>query len=323
MADDDDTIVVQIEDSAKADGAAGGDEAVEALKAQYAELQARDAKRDEELAAARRREADATAAAERARKEATEAKTEAADSQSDAVSTGLQSAQAEADSGEAEYAAAMEKGDFAAAAKAQRKIAKAEARILRLDEAKTDLEARKASPDRAATQTRTEPPPDAFEAHVSKFTEPTARWMREHRDWVTDPKKSVLLTRAHNHALGEGLDPDTAEYFAHVETRIGLRKDANVAGNGKTPPRRGAAPPVAPVNGGGGAGSSGARMSDNEVTLSRREAAAATDGTHIWNYDDPSPQKRFKKGEPIGVQEFARRKRELTKQGAYDKSLME
>ena len=55
-----------------------------------------------------------------------------------------------------------------------------------------------------------------------------------------------------------------------------------------------------------------------EVRLTAREAQAAQDGTHVWNYDDPN--KKFKKGDPIGIQEFARRKRELTKQGAYDRT---
>jgi hypothetical protein len=78
---------------------------------------------------------------------------------------------------------------------------------------------------------------------------------------------------------------------------------------------RKASPPVAPVNG-NGASSSGSAAS--EVRLSKNEALSATDGTHVWNYDDPSGQNRWKKGQPIGVEEFARRKRELLKRGAYD-----
>ena len=81
--------------------------------------------------------------------------------------------------------------------------------------------------------------------------------------------------------------------------------------------------PVAPVNGGGGSGGAGNGAGAITVSLSKAEAAAATDGTLSWNYDDPSGNKRFKKGDPIGVQEFARRKREMKAQGLYDKSLTE
>lgn len=77
--------------------------------------------------------------------------------------------------------------------------------------------------------------------------------------------------------------------------------------------------PAAPVNGSGGSGGNGG----TEVVLTRGEAAAADDGTHVWNYDDPSPAKKFRKGDPIGRQEFARRKLALTKQGAYDRSYVE
>ena len=59
------------------------------------------------------------------------------------------------------------------------------------------------------------------------------------------------------------------------------------------------------------------------MRLTQGEARAATDGTLVWNYDDTSPQKRFKKGDAIGHQEMARRKQALQKQGAYDKSYTE
>jgi hypothetical protein len=75
---------------------------------------------------------------------------------------------------------------------------------------------------------------------------------------------------------------------------------------------------VAPV--GNSSANGGSPSSGNEVRLSAREAAAATDGTHVHNYDDPSGQKKYKKGDPIGIQEFARRKKKLQEQGAYDRT---
>ena len=59
------------------------------------------------------------------------------------------------------------------------------------------------------------------------------------------------------------------------------------------------------------------------MRLTPGEAASATDGILTWNYDDPSGQKRFKKGDAIGIQEFAQRKLALKQSGQYDKSLTE
>jgi hypothetical protein len=44
------------------------------------------------------------------------------------------------------------------------------------------------------------------------------------------------------------------------------------------------------------------------VSLTQGEIQNATDGTLQWNYDDPSGKNRWKKGDPIGVNEMARRK---------------
>jgi hypothetical protein len=298
------------------------DELVEQFKTQA------ETERQARLAAERREQAERQAR-EAAEKREQTANSAVAESQLDTVASGLAAAQTEADAATAAYQAAMEAGDFAAAAKAQRRIANAEAKIVRLDEAKADLEARKTAPADDAGKRRTEQATeprqqqtDPVEAYLAGRTEPTANWLRAHKDWITDPKKNAKLTGAHFDAVGEGLLPDTPEYFSHVETVLGLRKDGtNGSTNGKTPQKqiRRSTVPVAPVQASGG----GTNGGGTEVRLSKGEAAAATDGTHVYNYDDPSPQKKFKKGDPIGIQEFARRKLELTKQGAYDKSYVE
>jgi hypothetical protein len=130
---------------------------------------------------------------------------------------------------------------------------------------------------------------------IDRFSEPSRKWLKEHKDWIADPEKSGKLQKAHFHAIGEGLVPDSDEYFKHVEKRVGLR-DSD--GDNNVVIRR-------------------APREEPKVTLSQRGATAATDGTHTWNYDDPKG--KFKKGEPIGVQEFAKRKQIMTKQGYYSK----
>lgn len=329
MTTENEEIVVKIEDETSGDQTQQQDDKAKAtdpvaeLAKQVKDLEGK-ADRErvgreeaQRVAEAARRDAD------QARKEAESARGEAVDDRMSAITTGLDAAEAEGNAAETEYKTAMEAGDFAAAAKAQRKMSQAEARALRLTEAKDDLEvARKAKPDTERTEQRTQQqeqrPADPVEAYIRGRTEPTANWLRQHAEFITDPRKNAKLTAAHYDAVGDGIAPDTDEYFERVETFIGLRKaDDGQQQTQQNPKSR--RPNVAPVTPSGG----GTNGGGNEVRLSKREADAATDGTHVWNYDDPSTNKRFKKGDPIGVQEFARRKQEMQKQGLYDKSHLE
>lgn len=334
MAGEDDQIVIAIEqdDDAGAggkteplrgeDGKFVAKEPAEDLAAQFAELQAKSQRDQQAIDTERRRAVAAEQEAVRARQEATTARGEVIDSQYGTVESGLSAAQDAAEAAEREYKTAFEAGDAAACAKAQRSIARAEATISRLTEAKSDLETRRAKAPTEADQVRTEPQrpvahDDPVEAYVANRTPQTADWLRKHPEWVTDQRKNAKLTAAHYDATGDGLQPDTPEYFTHIEKFIGITKP-----NGKAPETRTrrATVPAAPVNGSGGGMSGGG---GREVVLTRGEATVATDGTHVWNYDDPSPQKKFRKGDPIGVQEFARRKLAMTQQGMYDKSYTE
>jgi hypothetical protein len=329
----DDEIIVKVEQEATAPDtvvSTGTDvAAADDLKSQFEEIK-KSADADKTAReAAERRAAEANRAADAARREAAVARTEASDHQFDTVTTGLQAAESEASSGEAEYAAAMEKGDFIGAAKAQRKIAASEAKILRFNEAKADLEARKTAPRTEAERPRDDAgrfvsQSDPVESYLRDRTEPTQRWLRAHTDWIVNPEKNRQLTRAHHAAVGAGHDPDTDGYFEHVETTIGLREKP-AAATSATTQRRGA-PPVAPVNGGGGGHSSGNGSSAKEVTLRAFEAKAANDGTHVWGQHDLKAG-RIKDatlvGKPIGNQEFARRKLWAQQNNLYDKSFVE
>lgn len=341
MAETEDEVLVKIEDEAAPEGTSteatkpDTPDPVAELKSQFDEIKQTAEAEKTRREAAERREAEARRNEAAARKEAETFRTESVDSQFDAVTTGLNAAESEATSAEGEYASLMEKGDFVGAAKAQRRIASAEAKILRFNEAKADLEARKAAPRTEDTRKR-DPETGQFvssdpvEQFLATRTEPTAKWLREHRDWLTDARKSKKLTAADADAQAEGHSPDTPAYFDYVERFLGLKKDesAKTEGttNGAAPPKRAAAPPVAPVNGGGGAHSSGNANGGTTVTLSAGEARAAQDGTHRWGKHDLASG-RIKDAkmidQPIGVQEYARRKSLMQKAGAYDKSFTE
>lgn len=76
----------------------------------------------------------------------------------------------------------------------------------------------------------------------------------------------------------------------------------------------------APVRGGGGGGSGDGRRVSVALTAGEREAA--TDGTLPWNHDGPvdptTGNPRYRKGDPIGLTEMARRKMLMKKNGRYN-----
>ena len=325
MADDD--IEVQIEEEKVTPEettvkTATVDPVVE-LKKQYEELQAQTEAERAATAAARRETAVERQGRLAAEKEVESSRTEVVETRLGTVETGLASAQAAAESAKAEYVRAQEAGDWKSAADAQQKLSRAEAQIVRLDEAKSDLEVAKVAPkpETKVGDIATQTPPDPVEAFISgpidaqgnRRAAESQAWLREHKDYITDPRKLKKLSAADMDAQAEGHAVNSAEYFDHVNKFLGLTKDGktNGATNGKTA-RKSA--PVAPVNAtAGGAGGGG-----EVVKLSKSEAASATDGTLIWNYADPTGKNRWKKGDPIGVEELARRKLAMQKEGRYD-----
>mgnify|MGYP001569179822 FL=1 len=298
------------------------------LKGQFETLQTRAASDRQAREAAERARAAAEERAAKAEREATQAHGRAAESQYDTVLSGLEAAKAESEAAEREYQAAYDAGDGKAMAAAQRKMARAEARAVEYEGAKSTIEARARRSDQEQTvEKRTAPteasqvqqPSDPVEAYISQRTEPTQKWLREHKEWISDPSKNAKLTAAHWNAVGDGLAPDTPQYFEHVEKFIGLRQTAqSKSGNGVA--RKSGGPPVAPVGAPSGGGANGG---SNTVTLTAGEARAANDGTVVWNVPDPTGKNRWKKGDPIGNTEYARRKQSMQKQGLYDKSFTE
>ena len=326
MADEE--IVVEIEQ----DGATGATEVVKTeatepiadLKAQYEQLQAETERERTQRVAAEQTAADATRREQAAHREVEATRSEITDTRLGTVEQGISAAQTEADAAQAEYESAQEAGNWKKAAEAQRKMSRAEAQIVRLNEAKSDLEIQKATP-----VVRQEPerpaPTDPTEAFLSRCDAPTAKWLRDHPEDArvlatnSDPRRAAKLRAAGADAEAEGYKPSDANYWGHVEKFLNVQKpNGKTNGNGAQTQRRSSAP-VAPVAQSGGGTSGGGAV----VTLSQNEKRSAEDGTLIWNYDDPSGQKRFRKGDPIGVQEFARRKLALKQSGQYDKTLTE
>ncbi len=263
---------------------------------------------------------EARQAAQQANQRAQHLETQVVGSQLDTVVTGLEAAKSEADAAEREYATAFEAGDGAAMARAQRKIANAEARILTLSGAKDDLEeAAKRRPAPADPTHRRAPqqPTDPIERFAQGMSARSAACIRSHPECVTDPKLNARMLAAHNLALADDVVVDSDEYFRRIEEGVKpvTKKADPEPGSGRRP--------SAPAAGGSTGGGSALNGGGIDVKLTKGEARSATDGTLVWNYDDPSGKNKFKKGEPIGLEEMARRKHYGQKAGLYDKSLTE
>jgi hypothetical protein len=317
-----DNIVVEIEKEAPAEEVKVAEVAttdpVADLKAQYDELQEQKKREADGRQAAERRAGEETARRAVAEQEVQTARGEIAETRLSSVNDGIEAAKSEADSANNEYVAALEQGDWKKAGEAQRRMARAEAKILHLDNAKATLETEQAAPRQPPQQ-----PTDPVEAFISRCEPNTAAWMRTHMDEArvlatnSNPRRAAKLMAADNDAASEGYVRGSPEYFEHVETFLGMRKEKSVEvkeAEPKAAPRKASAP-VAPVQQSGG-GVSGGGI---EVSLTPGEVRAANDGTIPWNYSDPSGKNRWKKGDPIGNEEFARRKQRMKEQGAYDR----
>lgn len=334
MADEDnereeELITIKIDDDpvgADEGGKEGGEsekDAAKDLAAQFASLKTKNEEDARARADAERRAAAAQADADKARREVESARGEVQSSQLDTVTTALEAAQAAIETAQKDIQSAIELGDAKSQAEAQTRLSKATATAVRLEEAKDDLEqsvkttkeGRKI--DDGASR---EAPSDPVEAYVAGRPPRTQEWLRTHREYVTDPKRQAKLNAAHFDAVAEDIAPGTDAYFSHIENYLGLGQEGKVAKEGAKIARR-ETPTVAP--GGSGAINNGSGKGGAEVRLTRGEAQRAQDGTIVWNYDDPSGKKRFKKGDPIGTQEFARRKLQMQKEGLYDKSQYE
>src|SRR5882672_2874319 len=325
MAGEDDDIVVTIENE-PVDPNAGGevvtiteeptsrpvkkaesDDIVGSLKNQLAEKQAAIEAANQRATSA---ESIASQANQRARSlehEATEARTQIVESTRSTIDSGIAAAKSESQAAEEALVAAFEAGNGREVAKAQSRVARAQAEIVQLEQAKADIPAKA----ERKTETRPEPQGDPVEQWIADKTPQSQAWLRKHMDYVRDAKKNNKLQAAHMLAVSEDIAIDSPSYFEHIEKTLGMKKAADPSANGTTQRRPTA--PVAPSAASAGGMNGGAV----EVTLSATEARSATDGTLVWNYADPTGKNRWQKGDPIGIQEMARRKKTMREQGRY------
>ena len=130
-----------------------------------------------------------------------------------AIDAQAEATEAQAKLAQRDFQTAFENGDVPAMAASQRVLARAEAKAIRLDVARAELEQRYSRPT----------PTDPVEAYIGDRSEASANWLRSHREFVTESHRNAKLQSAHHLAIAEGHAADSPGYFKFVEERLGFR----------------------------------------------------------------------------------------------------
>lgn len=197
------------------------DEGVELLKRQL------DEKR-READDARRARIEAEKYAHEAKREIKTYQVQAQDNQLTAFVNAIASFERDAEMLERDYAATLAEGDFSKAAKLQRQMSQVESRLMQLAQGKEAVEEKLNYERQALEQQRRQPQPtfeqqeiDPIEAQIRSVQSPASQaWLRSHRDVLADDSKKALMTAAHYEAVANRIQPDTPEYFSHIESKI-------------------------------------------------------------------------------------------------------
>jgi hypothetical protein len=207
------------------------------------------------------------------------AKIEVKGSQLETVKSTLSALTTANDALDKQAADLMAAGDFPGAQKLNREVAKNEAKILQLENAKTMLE-------KQAKETSTTAG-DPVEELAAQLTPRSAAWVRAHPEFARDNRKYTQMLAAHNLVTGYGVKADTDEYFSEIEKALRIEAPAPKATNGSgehqevvlddpmsdaARPTKKAAPASAPVSRSGNATGNNRA---NVVTLSPEEIEIA------------------------------------------------
>lgn len=208
--------------------------------------------REEALERARQREAQI----QRVQKQAY-------DSEADAISSAMAAAQAELDKAELDIENAISLGDAKGQAAAIKRQTIAAANLNRLEEGK------------AAAEERAKAPPSTEGVDVIDtwgLPNITSTWLKNNRQWLTDPEKFEDLKGYQWQAKKAGITPHTKEFLQFIEDRMNgvPEPEVEVEAKPKEQKVRVSAPPSREVP-----NANGKRPTPGKVTLTAAEVEAA------------------------------------------------
>lgn len=208
----------------------------------------------EQLAAETRRREAAEADRDRLSAERTQDQRTLTDSRLLVIDATLDSKTKEKDAIKARIREAKEAGDYEAEVTAQDELSMLNIDIKQLNLGKAEVE-------RRIEESKNAPPAnsgDPVEDYVKGMQDGASKnWIRQHGDLIRSGRQDEIIA-AHHSALGERLRPDSQEYFAFIEKRLGLGNDDDEIRRDDPPPPppppRRQQPPSAPVSRNGNSG---------------------------------------------------------------------
>lgn len=196
-------------------------EGVELLRRQLKE-------KEREADEAKRMKYEAEIIARQRELEAKSYQVQAQDNNLTAFNNAIASFERDAEMLERDYATVLAEGDYAKAAKLQRQMAQVESKLVQLAQGRESLEERLKYEREVLEQQRKTPEPryqeqesDPIEAQIRQVQSPASQaWLRSHRDVLADPDKTALMTAAHWESVAKKIQPDSAEYFSFIESKV-------------------------------------------------------------------------------------------------------
>lgn len=141
------------------------------------------------------------------------------------------------------YTSALASNNYEKAAEIQEQMSLNSTKLMRLEDGKVELE----------KKPKVEAPrySDPVEEFASRLSPDSARWVRQHPEYVTDPRLNRQMVSAHTLAVSKGIQADTPEYFQYIENVLDIsskpREESSepvqAASGGRS-----TAPPPAPVS---------------------------------------------------------------------------
>lgn len=141
------------------------------------------------------------------------------------------------------YTSALASNNYEKAAEIQEQMSLNSTKLMRLEDGKVELEKRpKVEPVKYT---------DPVEEFATRLSPQSGKWIRQHPEYVTDPRLNQQMIGAHSLAVGKGIIADTPEYFQFIENILDM--SSKVKEEPSEPLQassggRSTAPPPAPVS---------------------------------------------------------------------------
>lgn len=154
---------------------------------------------------------------------------------------------------------AMQIGDYDKAAEINETISMNSVKLSQLEQGLVEMQNRaRNAQDQRNQQQAPRQGGDPVDDLIQRVTPLSAKWLQDNRDHLRDQRSLRIVARAHEDAVDMGIIPESNDYFALVEARLGIqksapRRDEGAYSSAAAPVQRRSAPPAAPVSRGGAA----------------------------------------------------------------------